>query len=105
MDNAKGEMPGNQYYESVARVVYLYPNHVLSWLKLREMRGLENPKEYSHKIMNMKLVQGVIALETPLVKPMEIPYAKKLLLFLKKHCPNTKIPSWVDSLDNRTHYV
>ena len=56
--------------------VYLFPYEILTWLSLREKRGLRNPETFSHPLMNQPLVSS-ISLESN-EKPF-LPYAQKIL--------------------------
>jgi hypothetical protein len=65
----------------------LFPYEILAWLALRKKAGLENPKEFSHPLMNTPLAKMFLELETLLPEPKELPYAEALIAKLKEQCP------------------
>ena len=69
----------------------LFPYEILTWIKLREEQGLENPKEYSHSLMNTPIAKMFLEIKEPLPKPKELPYAKEILEKLKEKCPQIEI--------------
>ena len=85
----------SDYFPFSSSNFWIYPHDILAWLKLREIKGLENPKKYSHPLMNTPIAEFFLTLETSLEKPKDLPYAKVLLEKLKERCPNTDIPDWV----------
>lgn len=74
---------------------YLFPYEILTWLKLRERQGLENPAKFSHPLMNTEIAKFYLGLKTPLSKPTELLYAKELLEKLQTLCTHTHVPAWV----------
>ncbi|HIP27856.1 MAG TPA: hypothetical protein EYG82_01620 [Sulfurovum sp.] len=74
---------------------WLFPYEILTWLKLRERQGLENPKKFSHPLMNTEIAKFYLGLQTPLPKPTELPYAKELLEKLQTLCTHTHVPKWL----------
>lgn len=89
MDNAKGEMRGDQPYETVIVGAYLYPYPVLTWLKLRERYGLENPKEYSHELMQHPLATRF---DHDLERPQDLPYVQELSEYVRAKEPGLVFP-------------
>ena len=77
---------------------WLFPYEILVWLKLREQKGLSNPKTFSHPLMNTPITKFFLELETPLPKPSTLPFAKELLGKLKEQCPNVEIPEWIEKM-------
>ena len=75
----------------------LFPYEILTWLKLRELKGLKNPTEFSHPLMNTPIAKMFLDIKEPLAKPKELPYAKELLKKLKEKCPDVEIPEWLDA--------
>jgi len=74
---------------------WLFPYEILVWLKLRELKGLKNPKKFSHPLMNTPIAKIFLDLKEPLPKTKDLPYAKKLLTKLKEKCPDIEIPDWL----------
>jgi len=74
----------------------LFPYEILTWLKLRELKGLKNPTEFSHPLMNTPVAKMFLEIKEPLTKPKELPHAKELLAKLKEKCPNVEILEWLD---------
>jgi len=76
---------------------WLFPVEILAWLKLREMNGLQNPREFSHPFMNTEVAQTFLNIKTPLAKPKAFPFVKELIEnFKKKLCPDIKVPTWIE---------
>jgi hypothetical protein len=76
--------------------LWLFPYEILTWLKLRELNGLKNPKKYSHPLMNTPVAEFFLSLETPFEKPKNLPYARELFENFKTQlCPDIEIPDWV----------
>ena len=84
-----------EYFPFDSSIDWLYPYEILTWLKLRELKGLKNPKKFSHPLMNTPIAKFFLNLETPLEKPKNLPYAKELLAKLKEKCPDIEIPEWL----------
>jgi len=91
-----GEEPdfqGLKYKELFLVALYQLPFEVLVWLKLRELKGLQNPdfkntpKEFIHPLLQTKLSQLYMNLEKVELNN-ELTYAKKLIEKLKKQCPD-----------------
>ena len=80
-----GENDEHPEFESA--VLWLFPYEILAWLALRKKAGLENPKEFSHPLMNTPLAKMFLELETPLPEPAELPYADELVAKLVENCP------------------
>ena len=92
IDGAINEMPTNKDFtdsESFTLTDYMNPYPVLTWLKLREYKGLKNPKKFSHDLMNHPLA---IYFEDPLEKPRDLPFVKELVAFLLTKEPNFPLP-------------
>lgn len=85
------EFDSLKYRELFIVGLYLLPYEILSWLRIRELKGLPNPTEFSHPLMNTPLAEMFLELKTPLDKPKELPYAKELLAKLKEACPQIKV--------------
>ena len=79
--------------------IQLVPYDVLAWLKLRKLKGIKNPKTFTHPLMNTPIAKMFLNIKEPLPKPKELPYAKDLLEKLKEKCPDVEIPQWLDSED------
>jgi len=73
----------------------LFPYEILSWLKLRELKGIKNPKTFTHPLMNTPIAKIFLDIKEPLPKPKELPYAKELLEKLKEKCPDMEVPEWL----------
>jgi hypothetical protein len=80
----------------------LYPYEILSWLQLRENRGLNNPNKYTHPLMNTPIVKFFLGLERPLDKPKTLPYVKILVQEFKKVCPKLEVSKWLDGNNEQT---
>ncbi len=89
------EKVDKDYFAFSSPNFWFYAHEILAWLKLREIKGLKNPKKYSHPLMNTPIAEFFLNLKTPLEKPKNLPYAKVLLEKLKEKCPNTQVPVWV----------
>lgn len=86
----------DEYFSFDDSNLWLFPYEILTWLKLRENKGLENPKKYSHPLMNTPVAEFFLSLKTPLEKPKDLPYAKELLeKFKTTLCPETEVPDWL----------
>jgi len=82
---------GLKYKELFLVSLYQLPFEVLFLLKLRELKGLKNPKEFTHPLMNTDITKIFLEIKEPLPKPKELPYAKELLLKLKEKCPTITV--------------
>ena len=95
-----------RYRELFIPALYILPYEVLVWLKLRELKGLKNPKTFTHPLMNTPIAKMFLNIKEPLLYPQELPYAKELLEKLKEQCPDVEIPEWLDgSSSNSTANV
>ncbi|MBU3013274.1 hypothetical protein KO488_00800 [Poseidonibacter lekithochrous] len=68
----------------------LYPYEIIAWLNLREKQGLNNPKEFSHPLMNELIAKTLLEIKEPLEKPNEVPFLKEFLDHLYKKCRDVK---------------
>lgn len=84
----EGDFFGLKYKELFLVSLYQLPFEVLFLLKLRELKGLKNPTEFSHPLMNTDITKMYMDIKEPLPKPKELPYAKELILKIKNKCPN-----------------
>jgi hypothetical protein len=66
----------------------LFPFEVLAWLRLREYKGLKNPKEFTHPLMNEPITKTLLEIKEPLEEPNEIPFLNEFLEYIYKHCPD-----------------
>jgi len=82
---------------------FMFPYEILTWLKLRELKGLKNPTEFSHPLMNTPIAKMFLDIKEPLPKPKELPFAKELLEKLKEKCPNVEIPEWLDEMEEQNN--
>jgi len=78
----------------------LYPYEILSWLALREKKGLKNPSKFTHPLMNTPIAKFFLGLERPLDKPKALPYVKTLVEEFKKVCSNVELPAWLNTIDS-----
>lgn len=69
----------------------IFPYEILAWLKLREQHGLKNPTEFSHDLMNTKIVKVFLELGSPLDEVEDLPFKKEVIANLKEACPEMKI--------------
>ena len=74
---------------------YTFPYEILTWLKLRELKGLSNPREFSHPLMNTLIAKKFLSLKLPLEVPKDLDCAKELLVKIKERCPAIDIPIWL----------
>jgi len=95
LEQTRGARSDAEYYAFEYSDTWLYPYEILSWLRLRALKGLENPETFTHPLMNTEVARFFLTLEVPLEKPKELPYAKELLERLKAICPAVEIPPWV----------
>lgn len=80
----------------------LYPYEILSWLKLREKKGLPNPKSFSHLLMNTPIAKFFLQLKTPIERPQQLSYVKTLLEEFKKVCSNVEVTPWMEEIKKDT---
>ncbi|WP_320033432.1 hypothetical protein [Halarcobacter sp.] len=69
-------------------ILLLFPFEVLAWLKFREKQGLDNPKEFSHPLMNEPTVTTVFENKTLIQEPDKVPLLYEFLEPIYKHCPD-----------------
>ena len=79
-----------------------YPYIVIGYLAIRKIKGLKNPKTFTHPLMNTPIAKIFLDIKEPLPKPTELPYAKELLEKLKVQCPDVEIPEWLEGNDEKT---
>jgi hypothetical protein len=79
----------------------LYPYEILLWLKLREDKGLINPKTFTHPLMNTPIAKFFLKLERPLDKPKTLPYVRILVQEFKKICPKLEIVEWMETVETK----
>ena len=91
-----------RYRELFMPALYAFPYEILTWLKLRELKGIKNPKSFTHPLMKTPIVKMFLDIKEPLPKPTELPYAKELLGKLQEQCPNVEIPEWLEGIDEET---
>ncbi len=95
LEQTRSAKSNTEYYPFENPDNWLYPYEILSWLRIRELKGLENPKTFTHPLMNTEIAQFFLTLDIPLKKPKEVPYARELLERLQAICPEVEIPSWL----------
>lgn len=66
--------------------IQIAPYEVLAWLKMRELKGLENPKEYLHPLMNTKVAKMFSGIKKPLFCPEYLPYTYEILKEIEIKC-------------------
>jgi hypothetical protein len=66
----------------------IFPYEVLVLLKVRKEKGLENPKEYSHPLMNTKIIKALSILKTPLEFIDDLPFHQKIIKLIQDECPD-----------------
>ena len=98
LDQAKEQLTEDDYFEFRDSSRQLFPYEILMWLKLREQKGLSNPKSFTHPLMKTPIAKFFLNLETPLPKPTKLSFAKALLEKLKAQCPNVEIPEWLEKM-------
>ncbi len=91
-----------KYRELFIVGLYSLPFEILTWLKLRELKGLKNPKEFSHPLMNTDLTKMYLNIKEPLQVPNEVPYVNELIAKLKKECLDKKEVKTVSIAKNET---
>ena len=82
-------------------VATLFPYQVIIWLKLREYKNLQNPKNFSHPLMNTPIVKKLLKIDEPLPTPQP---QEDLVVFLNKlqeMCPDNdvEIPTWLNEME------
>lgn len=85
-----------KYKELFMVSMYTYPLEVFVFLKLREKQGLNNPKEFSHPLMNTSVARMFLELDEPLPQLKSVPYTKALLTRLKEKCPAIELQGWMN---------
>ncbi|SFV64423.1 hypothetical protein MNB_SM-4-1162 [hydrothermal vent metagenome] len=85
-----GDILGLKYKELFIVGLYQLPFEVLVWLKLRELKGLKNPKEFTHPLMSTNIVKMYLDIKEPLQKPEMLSYVKALIQKIKENCPEFK---------------
>jgi len=83
----------------------LYPYEILSWLKLREKKGLPNPKSFPHPLMNTPIAKFFLQLKTPLERPQQLPYVETLLEEFNKVCSNVEVAPWIETMKKGTNDI
>ncbi len=73
----------------------ILPYEALMLLRLRENKGIDNPIEYSHPLMNTAISSYFINQKDILLTTRELPFAKRLLEEAKNECSNIDIPAWL----------
>ena len=91
-----------RYRELFMPALYAFPYEILTWLKLRELKGIKNPKSFTHPLMKAPIAKMFLNIKEPLPKPTELPFAKELLGKLQEQCPNVEIPEWLEGIDEET---
>ena len=71
--------------------IFALPYEVISWINIRELKGLKNPKTFSHPLMNTPLAKMFLDIKEPLKKPKELPFSDELIAKLKEKCPDKEI--------------
>lgn len=87
----EGDFFGLKYKELFLVSLYQLPFEVLFLLKLRKLKGLKKQTEFSHPLMNTDIAKMYLEIKEPLPQPKELPYAKELILKIKKKCPNIRL--------------
>jgi hypothetical protein len=86
-----------QYYVD-EEVATLFPYQIIIWLKLREYKGLKNPKTFSHPLMQTEIIKKLLNLDTSLLPAPEGDLEmKQFLEWLQKKCPDVEIPEWLNT--------
>jgi len=98
MDQTQEEKGDDDYYSFSSVNYWLFPYEILTWLKLRELKGLKNPKTFTHPLMNTPIAKMFLNIKEPLPYPKELPYAKELLEKLQEQCPDVEIPEWLEGV-------
>jgi hypothetical protein len=87
----------NLQYHMDEEVATIFPYEVIIWLKLREYKGLKNPKNFSHPLMQTKLMKKLLRMDTNLPTPQS---DLELKLFLEEKvqvmCPDVEVPEWLE---------
>jgi len=97
LDQTKEQVNEGDYFEFGDTSRWLFPYEILTWFKLRELKGLKNPTKFTHPLMNTPIAKMFLDIKEPLPKPKELPFAKELLEKLKEKCPDVEIPEWLDA--------
>jgi len=79
----------------------LFPYEIAIWLKLREYKGLINPKIFTHPLMKTPIMRTFLNIKNTLPKPQGQKDLKILLELIQKMCPNNnvEIPSWLEEIN------
>jgi len=88
--------PDFEYLNFNKEIMKYYPYIVIVFLAIRELKGLKNPKTFTHPLMNTPIAKMFLEMKEPLPKPTELPYAKELLEKLKEKCPDVEVPEWLE---------
>ena len=92
------EATSEEDYFAFSAFYELYPYEILSWLKLREKKGLPNPKSFPHPLMNTPIAKFFLQLKTPLERPRQLPYVEPLLDAFKTVCSNVEVAPWIEAI-------
>ena len=96
LEQTQEEVGEDDYFVFDSAKYWLFPVEVLAWLKLREIHGVENPKEFAHHLMQGEVAKTLYTMRTPLEKPKELPYVVGLFKkFQEELCPDVKPPKWI----------
>lgn len=90
-DAIKGEGKEDLFYECIEGE-YMFPHTALVWLKIREYKGLDNPVELNHPLMNAPSM--AMCFEGSLEYPDELPYVKELYQALIAEKPEIVPPKF-----------
>ena len=63
----EGDVHHLKYKELFSISTYLYPFEILTWMKLRTLKGLENPAEFSHPLMNTPIAKMFLKIKFAIV--------------------------------------
>jgi len=106
IEEQDNDEPEFEYLNFSKAIMAYYPYIVIGYLRIRERKGLKNPKTFTHPLMNTPIAKMFLNIKEPLLYPQELPYAKELLEKLKEQCPDVEIPEWLkggesDGLDRK----
>ncbi|MBU3013277.1 hypothetical protein KO488_00815 [Poseidonibacter lekithochrous] len=87
-ENKDNDENTSEYMLFDKSVMKLYVYEVFIFLGIRKEKGLKNPIEFSHPLMNTDITKIYLDNKEPLSKPKELPYAKELIVKLQKKCPD-----------------
>lgn len=92
LEQTKERKSDDEYFEFDNSQRWLFPYEILVWLKLREKHGLENPTEFLHPLMTNPVAEFFLQFMSEVQdNPKELPYARELLVKLKKYCPQIEL--------------